>query len=81
MENAEAVRDFGTWKEDIRDMIMRVREQFFNFIDEFTMTLKKQLDDIEKSKEMKEFVGEDRRQEYRLKNLEDKHKEISDIID
>ena len=81
MENAEAVRDFGTWKEDIRDMIMRVREQFLNFIDEFTMTLKKQLDDIEKSKEMKEFVGEDRRQEYRLKNLEDKHKEISDIID
>ena len=30
---------------------------------------------------MKEFIGEDRRQEYRLKNLEEKHQEMCRIIE
>ena len=30
---------------------------------------------------MKEFIGEDRRQEYRLKNLQEKHFKISQIIE
>ena len=30
---------------------------------------------------MKEFIGEDRRQEYRLKTLEDKHLEMCRIIE
>ena len=30
---------------------------------------------------MKEFIGEDRRQEYRLKNLQEKHSKISQIIE
>ena len=29
---------------------------------------------------MRDFIGEDRRQEYRLKNLQDKHEAISEII-
>ena len=30
---------------------------------------------------MKDFIGEDRRQEYRLKNLEEKHTNMSQIIE
>lgn len=29
---------------------------------------------------MRDFIGEDRRQEYRLKNLQEKHAAISEII-
>ena len=47
LDNNEAQSDLGKWKEDIRDMIMRVREQFLLFIDEYTQTLKKQLNEIE----------------------------------
>ena len=71
--NGDAQHELAWWKDDIRDMIMRVRERFLSFIDEYTQTLKKQLNDIESTSEMKDFIGEDRRQEYRLKNLQDKH--------
>ena len=71
--NWDAQHELAWWKDDIRDMIMRVRQRFLGFIDEYTQTLKKQLIDIECSSEMKDFIGEDRRQEYRLKNLQDKH--------
>ena len=81
LDNEQAQHDLGTWKEDIRDMIMRVREQFIIFIDEYTQTMKQQLNEIEQQAEMKDFIGEDRRQEYRLKNLQDKHDQISSIID
>ena len=80
LDSDEAQHDLGKWKEDIRDMIMRVREQFLCFIDEYTQTLKKQLNDIEQQADMRDFIGEDRKQEYRLKNLQEKHEAISEII-
>ena len=46
-ENADAVHDLGQWKDDIRDIVMRVRGQFMNFIEEFALQLKKNLIDIE----------------------------------
>jgi len=54
-------------------MVMRVRASFLKFVDEFTLHLKKNLIDIESQALMKDFIGEDRRQEYRLKTLEEKH--------
>ena len=36
---------------------------------------------METAADMREFQGEDRRQEYRLKNLEEKHTEILKIIE
>ena len=69
------------WKDDIREMVMRVRTQYLKFVDEFTIQLKKNLIDIESQALMKDFIGEDRRQEYRLKTLEEKHSEISKIIE
>ena len=36
IDNSGAVHDLAWWKDDIRDMIMRVREQFLCFIDEYT---------------------------------------------
>ena len=37
--------------------------------------------DMEAHPVMKGFIGEDRRQEYRLKTLEEKHQEIQKIIE
>lgn len=36
-ENRDSMHDLGRWKDDIRDMVMRVRAQFLRFIDEFTL--------------------------------------------
>ena len=80
-ENRDSMHDLGRWKDDIRDMVMRVRAQFLRFIDEFTLQLKKNQIDIENDPAMKEFIGEDRRQEYRLRNLEEKHTAIMKIIE
>ena len=80
LENAEAILDLSRWKEDIRDMVMRVRDKFLSYIEEFTLQLKKNLIDIENQQLMKDFIGEDRRQEYRLKNLEEKLSELDTII-
>jgi len=60
-DNIDAQHDLAVWKDDIRDMIVRVREQFIVFIDEYTNTMKKQIDEIEQSSDMKVFIGEDRR--------------------
>lgn len=64
-----AVADISTWKDDIRDMVMRVRAQFLRFIDEFTLQLKQNLINIDSHPKLKEYVGEDRRQEYRIATL------------
>ena len=80
-KNRDAMHDLGRWKDDVRDMVMRVRGQFIRFIDEFTLQLKSNQVDIENTPSMKEFIGEDRRQEYRLRNLEEKHAAISKIIE
>lgn len=47
-ENEPAKTDFSRWREDIRDMVVRVRAQFVQFVDEFVLKLKKNLLDIEK---------------------------------
>ena len=80
LEHADAILDLSQWKDDIRDMVMRVRTCFMAFIEEYTMQLKKNLIDIEGQQLMREFIGEDRRQEYRLKNLEEKLAELDAII-
>lgn len=43
IKNANAVHDLSQWKDDIRDMVMRVRSQFIKFIDDFTQQLKKNI--------------------------------------
>jgi len=73
-ENEGAVNDVGRWREDIRDMVMRVRSNFIAFIDEFVAHLNKNLIDVRKQPHIKDFVQEDTHQEARLKVLKRKHK-------
>ena len=43
----EASSDVARWKDDIREMVMRVRSDFVSYIDEFSLSLKENLLDIE----------------------------------
>ena len=47
IDNRDAKNDLGRWKEDIRDMVMRIRTQFFQIVDQFACQLKKTLIDID----------------------------------
>ena len=50
------------WKEDIRDVLLRVRQQMIEFIENFTERFIKQIGKIEcDRRELATFVGEDRR--------------------
>ena len=60
-KNEGTVSDLATWKEDIRDMVMRVRSNFLKYVDEYCIKLKQNLLDMEGHPIMKPFVGEDRR--------------------
>ena len=60
-DNAGVVSDLAVWKEDIRDMVVKVRAQFLKYVDDFTTQLKKNMLDMENNALMKEFIGEDRR--------------------
>lgn len=79
--NAGAVSDISRWREDIRDMVMRIRSNLILFIDEFVAHLKKNMIDIETQPQIKDFINEDLRQEERLNDLKEKHREIQLIID
>lgn len=69
------------WKEDIRDLILRVRTQMIAFIDNFTNRIIKQIARIEVDKrDVAAVSGEDRRQEQRLDYLKQKMQRIEEII-
>ena len=69
------------WKDDIRDMLLRVRDQLYLFIDMFTNKFIKQIGKIEHDRpELKDFVGEDRRQANRLFNLEIKLVRLNELL-
>ena len=49
------------WKEGIRDTLIQVKEQFVEWIDNFTNKFVKSLNKIEQSRDLINFVGEDKR--------------------
>ena len=57
------------WKEGIRDTLIQVKEQFVDWIDNFTNKFVKSLNKIEQSRDLINFVGEDKRQEMRLLDM------------
>lgn len=59
IENFEASNDIGRWRDDLREMVMRVRNNFVSFIDEFSLQLKRNLLDMEANPTMSEFLNED----------------------
>ena len=69
------------WKEDIRDVLLRVRHQMIEFIENFTERFIKQIGKIESDRrELTTFVGEDRRQGERLSYIETKLVRINAIL-
>jgi len=57
----------------MREMVMRIKNNFVAFVEEFSINLKSNLIDMEKNATMTDCIGEDHKQEGRLKFLEDKH--------
>lgn len=65
---AEAVRTnrentviMKKWKQDIRACLMRIRERFIENIDQFIYQFGTIFKDVEKSKDLREFKGEDKK--------------------
>ena len=69
------------WKEDIRDVLLRVKAQMISFIDDFTERFVRQIAKIESQRrELSNFVGEDRRQGERLRYIEKKLERMDGIL-
>ena len=78
--NEDAKADISRWRDDVRDMVQRVRSKYMTFVDEFARQLKQNFLNIDEHPVMKEFVEEDRDQEKRVNQLREKHEQISEII-
>lgn len=68
------------WKNEIRKVLMAVREQFQRWVEHFTIQFINSLKDIENSKDLKEFKGEDSRLKFQLEQMRDKYMEIMKIF-
>ena len=67
-ENKYMPHTIKDWKEDIRDVLLRVKAQMISFIDDFTERFVRQIAKIESQRrELLNFVGEDRRQGDRMR--------------
>ena len=60
------------WKEGIRDTLISVKMQFVDWIENFTNKFVKSLNKIEQSRDLINFVGEDKRQEMRILDMQNK---------
>ena len=66
LENEPSITIIREWKESIRKTLIEVKDEFVEWIDTFTNKFVKSLNKIEQSRELVNFVGEDKRQELRL---------------
>ena len=80
-ENKYLPRTIKDWKEDIRDVLLRVRTQMISFIDDFTERFVRQIAKVEQQRrELSTFIGEDRRQGDRMKYIEKRLERIDEIL-
>ena len=79
-ENAPNIHIISQWKAQIRDTLLKVKEKYIEWIETFTNKFVKSLNKIEHSKQLAEFISEDKRQELRLLDMEDKYNEILHIF-
>ena len=78
--NEDARADISRWRDDVRDMVQRVRSKYMTFVDDFARQLKQNFLNIEEHPVMKDFVEEDKDQEKRVNHLREKHEQITEII-
>ena len=61
MENEPNISIIRKWKEGIRDTLIKVKEEYIEWIENFTNKFVKSLNKIEQSRELISFVGEDKK--------------------
>jgi len=57
-----------------------VKQRYIDWIETFTNKFVKSLNKIEHSEQLSEFIGEDKRQELRLIDMQNKYREILKIF-
>ena len=80
-ENAPMDHVIRDWKDDIRDILGRIHNQFIDMITEYTRKFYRSLLHIETSDKMKQFYREDSRQSQRLDYMNERYIEMKAIID
>lgn len=79
-DNAPNIHIIAEWKGQIRETLMKVKRKYIDWIETFTNKFVKSLNKIEQSSQLTEFIGEDKRQELRLIDMQDKYHEILKIF-
>ena len=80
VENEPNISIIHKWKEGIRDTLVKVKNEYVEWIENFTNKFVKSLNKIEQSRELISFVGEDKKQELRLLEIQSKYHEILKIF-
>ena len=80
IENEPNISIIRKWKEGIRDTLVKVKNEYIEWIENFTNKFVKSLNKIEQSRELISFVGEDKKQELRLIEMQNKYHEILKIF-
>jgi len=80
LENEPNISIIHNWKEGIRDTLVKVKNEYVEWIENFTNKFVKSLNKIEQSRELISFVGEDKKQELRLIEMQNKYHDILKIF-
>lgn len=80
-ENAPMACTIREWKDDIRDMLQTIQEDFFRMIREYTRKFINSLKNIETTAKLENYVNEDLRQNERLEVMKARYEDIVEIIE
>ena len=61
MENEPNISIIRKWKEGIRDTLIKVKEEYIEWIENFTNKFAKSCNKLDQSRELISFVGEDKK--------------------
>ena len=80
-ENQSYTHTIADWKDDIRDMLLRVREQVNEFIEMFTNKFIRQISKMEHERQdLAAFAKEDNHQAVRLQYIAERCDKISTVL-
>jgi len=80
VDNAQNTALIKEWKQSIRKTLIEVKENFIDWIDNFTNKFVKSLNKIEQSRELIEFAGEDKRLTLQVLDIQNKYLQIVKIF-
>ena len=80
VENQQHIKIIHKWKEGIRETLVKVKNEYIEWIKSFTNKFVESLNKVEQNRELISFVGEDKKQELRLIEIQNKYHEILKIF-